>query len=96
MRLPLEHSLFDNDAIILGNTCRRILIKNTADSRQIALDYPNSNISESGTRPRRTPLYLLEPWSALPATEGITDDLETKKDMTHLAPGKTFRNVWGV
>ncbi len=96
VRLPLEHSLFDNDAIILGNTCRRVLIKNTADSRQIALDYPEFKYLGIWHAPQTDAPYIcLEPWSALPATEGITDDLETKKDMTHLAPGKTFRNVWG-
>lgn len=96
-QLFLKHELFDNDAIILGNTCRRVSIKNTADARKITLDYPGFKYLGVWHTPETdAPFVCLEPWSALPATEGVTDALEGKEDMYHLAPGKTFRTVWGI
>lgn len=96
-QLFLKHELFDNDAIILGNTCRRVSIKNTADARKITLDYPGFKYLGVWHTPETDASFVcLEPWSALPATEGVTDALEGKEDMYHLVPGKTFRTVWGI
>lgn len=97
VRLPLKHSLFDNDAVILGNTCRRVILGNTADTRKIRLDFSDFRYLGIWHSPETdAPFVCLEPWSALPATEGVTDDLETKADMYHLAPGETYRTVWGI
>ena len=41
VRLPLRHELFDNDAAILGNTCREISLKSKADPRYITVKYPD-------------------------------------------------------
>lgn len=93
--LPLKHNLFDNDALIFGNTCRRVSLKNTTDSRSILLDYPDFKYLGVWHTPETdAPFVCLEPWSALPAADGRTDALEKKADMTRLAPAKTYKASW--
>ncbi len=95
--LPLQHELFDNDAVILGNTCRRVFLKSKTDPRYIAVDYPGFKYLGVWHTPKTdAPFVCLEPWSALPSTDGAVDALENKADMNHLAPGKTYRTAWGI
>lgn len=95
--LPLEHELFDNDAVILGNTCRKVALKSKTDPRYIELNYPGFKYLGLWHAPKTdAPFVCLEPWSALPAADKKIDALETKADMTHLEPGKSFRNVWSI
>lgn len=97
IRLPLKHELFDNDALILGNTCRRVALKNKVDSRSLVLNYADFRYLGIWHTPETdAPFVCLEPWSALPATDGKTDALETKADMTRLAPEKTFKTGWSL
>lgn len=97
VRLPLQHDLFDDDAVILGNTCRRVAIKNTADTKKIVCEFPDFKYLGIWHTPETdAPFVCLEPWSALPATEGQTDDLETKPDMYRLDPGGVCRTTWSV
>jgi len=35
------------------------------------------------------PYVCLEPWGALPADDGVTEDLTTKRDMLQLQPNQT-------
>ncbi len=94
--LHLSHDLFDNDAVILGNTCRRVALKSKTDSRYISFDYPGFRYLGVWHTPETdAPYVCLEPWSILPATDGIITNLETKEDMNKLAPGKTYETVWG-
>lgn len=97
VRLPLRHELFDNDAAILGNTCREISLKSKADPRYITVKYPDFRYLGVWHTPETdAPFVCIEPWSALPATDGVITDLSTKEDMTRLAPGKTYKTSWSI
>ena len=97
VRLPLRHELFDNDAAILGNTCREISLKSKADPRYITVKYPDFRyIGVWHTPETDAPFVCIEPWSALPATDGVITDLSAKEDMTRLAPGKTYKTLWSI
>ena len=96
-RLPLRHELFDNDAAILGNTCREISLKSKADPRYITVKYPDFRYLGVWHTPETdAPFVCIEPWSALPATDGVITDLSAKEDMTRLAPGKTYKTSWSI
>lgn len=97
VKLPLQHELFDNDAVIVGNTCRSVSLKNKSDSRAVTVDYPDFRYLGIWHTPQTdAPFVCIEPWTALPATEGKTDDLKTKADMLRLAPGKTYETTWSI
>lgn len=95
--LPLRHELFDNDAAILGNTCREISLKSKADPRYVTVKYPDFRYLGVWHTPETdAPFVCIEPWSALPATDGVITDLFAKEDMTRLAPGKTYKTSWSI
>ena len=97
VRLPLRHELFDNDAAILGNTCREISLKSKADPRYITVKYPDFRYLGVWHTPETdAPFVCIEPWSALHATDGVITDLSAKEDMTRLAPGKTYKTSWSI
>ena len=97
VRLPLRHELFDNDAAILGNTCREISLKSKADPRYVTVKYPDFRYLGVWHTPETdAPFVCIEPWSALPATDGVITDLAAKEDMTRLAPGKTYKTSWSI
>ena len=87
VRIPLEHKLFDNDAIILGNTARTVSIKSKTSNRYITVQFDDFKYVGFWHTPMTdAPFVCIEPWSALPAIEGVEDDLETKQDMTYIPP----------
>lgn len=89
-KMPLRHDLFNHDAVILSNTSRYVSIKSDKTNRRVGMkfdDFKYLGIWHPGDTD--APFICLEPWGALPATDGIIDNLETKADMTHVPPQKT-------
>ncbi len=89
-RLPLRHDLFDNDALILSNTSRAVSLKSTKDPRFVTLRYADFKYI-GFWHPVKTdaPFVCLEPWGALPASNGLIDELECKADMHHIPPASS-------
>ena len=88
VKLPLQHSLFDNDAIILSNTSRNVSIKSKRSKRFVSVSFDNFKyVGFWHSCKTDAPFLCIEPWDALPAQEGICDVLESKKDMTRVAVG---------
>lgn len=90
VKLPLRHDLFDHDAVILSNTSRCVSVKSDKESRYVRLRFDDFKYI-GFWHPGKTdaPFVCLEPWGALPATDGIIDRLEEKADMTHVLPGRS-------
>ena len=93
VKLTLNHGLFEHDAIILANTCRYVMLKSEKEDRYVAMRYNDFKyIGFWHAMPhsaKDAPFVCLEPWSALPARDGVIETLEEIPDMTHIAPGKT-------
>lgn len=88
VKIPLRHSLFDNDAVIFGNTCRGITLRSTKSAKQLHLDFQDFPYLAVWHKPHSdAPYVCLQPWYSLPSYEGIVDHLESKRDMVHLASG---------
>ena len=88
-KLPLKHSLFDVDAVVLSNTSRKVAYKSDTTPRSVVVDFTDFKYI-GFWHPSKTnaPFVCFEPWTALPATEGKQDALETKADMTQVPVGK--------
>ena len=95
--LPLSHSLFDNDAIVLEDMCRTVRLCSDKGTRAVTVSYPDMKYLGIWHRPRTdAPYVCIEPWASLPSQDGKVDDLETKADMTVLDSGEIYRNDWSI
>ncbi len=97
LRLHFEHSLFDNDAVVLSHTSRHLAYRSSATNRSVKVHFEDFKYV-GFWHPGKTdaPFVCFEPWTALAATEGIQDELETKADMTHVPPQKTAKVSYTV
>ncbi len=96
-KLPLIHDLFNHDAVILSNTSRYVRLKSDKESRYVAMnfeDFKYLGIWHPGDTD--APFVCLEPWGALPATDGIIDNLEIKADMIHVPVNETAKASYTV
>ena len=90
VKLPLQHDLFDNDAVILQNTSHCVSVKSEKDPRYVTMRYDDFKyIGFWHPDDTDAPFVCLEPWSMLPASQGVCDHFEAKADMYHVAPGAT-------
>ena len=97
LKIKLNHEMFNDDAIILGNTCRSVFLKSATGKRYLKFDYPSFRYLGLWHMPNTdAPYVCLEPWTALPSTDGVKDDYSLKLDMTHLAKAEQRESVWSV
>lgn len=94
-RIRLQHDLFDEDAIILKNTCREITLKSSKHFIRVA--YPQMAYLGLWHWPKTdAPYVCIEPWTSLPARQDTVEDFACKSDLIHLLPGKTYENTWTI
>jgi len=95
--LPLEHGLFDRDVIILTDTFGSTYIRGKKTKANIKLSYPDMKYLGVWHKPKtEAPFVCLEPWCALPALDGVKEDLRAKADYIHLPAGKTYTNTYSI
>ena len=95
--LPLRHSLFDNDAIFLQNTCGGVTLCSDKTERSVHIAYPDSPYLGIWHTPRsEAPFVCLEPWVQSPSRAGEVVNLEEKADMICIAPNEAYRNTYTI
>lgn len=95
--LPLRHSLFDEDAIILKNMARQVTLCSCKSRRSITVSYPDMPYLGIWHWPNTdAPYVCIEPWSSLPARQDVVEEFTCKSDLLRLAPGKTWETVWTI
>lgn len=95
--IPLRHNLFDRDVIILTDTNGIAYIRGKRTKTNIKLTYPDMKYLGVWHKPKKdAPFVCLEPWSALPARDGVKEDLRQKADYIHLPAGKTYKNTYSI
>lgn len=93
VRLNLMHNLFDDDAIFLTNVSKKVTLASDKSQRSVIVEYPNMQYVGFWHKPEaEAPYVCIEPWMSVPAYYNVIDDLETKRDMTKLEAGKSFKN----
>ncbi|MDO5425833.1 MAG: aldose 1-epimerase family protein [Eubacteriales bacterium] len=95
--IPLRHSLFDDEAIVLKNAGKSVKIISEKGTRGIQVDFPDFPYVGFWHVPKTEAGYVcVEPWTGLPGRQGIVEELETMQDRTVLEPGKEYRNQWAI
>ena len=95
--LPLSHRLFDNDAIVLTDVSREVTLEKVGGTRAIRVTFPQMPyVGFWHTTKSDAPFVCIEPWCSLPATQDVIPEMESKKDLLSLAPGKTYVNNWSI
>ena len=95
--LPLAHSLFDDDAIVLRDMAREVTLEAPGGARIVTVAFLDMPYLGIWHRPKTdAPYVCIEPWRSLPARRGETAVLERQADLVHLAPGETYVNRWRI
>ena len=95
--LPLEHSLFDNDAIIMRNMASAISLKTSKNPHGVTVSYPQMPYLGLWHKPHSdAPYVCIEPWVSLPSRQDVVETFEEKHDMIVLAPQKKYENNWEI
>lgn len=93
--LPLQHSLFDHDAIILKDMPHTVTLGSQKDEKKVTVTFPDMPYLGIWHAPETdAPFVCIEPWSSLPSTDGIIDEFETKSDFITVEPEETYMNSW--
>lgn len=95
--LPLQHSLFDHDAIILKDMPHTVTLGSQKDEKKVTVAFPDMPYLGIWHAPETdAPFVCIEPWSSLPSTDGVIDEFETKPDFITVEPGETYTNNWSI
>ena len=95
--LPLQHSLFDHDAIILKDMPHTVTLGSQKDEKKVTVSFPDMPYLGIWHAPETdAPFVCIEPWSSLPSTDGVIDEFETKPDFITVEPEHTYTNTWSI
>jgi len=95
--LPLRHSLFDNDAIVLRNMCRKVTLKSDKGKKGVTVSYPDMPYLGIWHWPKKdSPYVCIEPWSSLFSRDGIVEDIACQPCLIGLDPGGCYVNTWSI
>lgn len=95
--LPLQHSLFDHDAIILKDMPHTVTLGSQKDEKKVTVAFPDMPYLGIWHAPETdAPFVCVEPWSSLPSTDGVIDEFETKPDFITVEPEQTYTNTWSI
>lgn len=95
--IDLDHMLFDNDARFFTDMCSSVTLKSRVGGKSVRVEYPGMKYLGIWHAPKTDAPYLcIEPWCSLPSYDGVVDDLETKNEMTKLAPGCEYKNEFKI
>ena len=95
--IPLRHELFDNDAIVLTNMDRQVILEAEGDPHSVSVTFPQMDYLGLWHCPRTdAPYVCIEPWSSLPATENTITVFEKQNDLIKLDPSDTYQNRWSI
>lgn len=95
--IDLRHDLFDEDAIILKNMAREVTLRSRISGRGITLTYPDLPYLGIWHWPKTdAPYVCIEPWSSLPARQGVVEELSCKSDMLQLPKSRIYETLWSI
>lgn len=95
--LPLEHGLFDDDAIVLSHAPSQVTLRAPGGRHGVTLFTGGLPYLGLWHRPHTdAPYVCLEPWSSLPSRKGIVEDLAAQPDLLSLPAGEAFETTWSL
>lgn len=94
-KLPLTHDLFDQDAIVLKDMCKKVTLKSDKSQKKVVVGYPNMDYLGIWHRPKTdAPYVCIEPWTSVPSRKDIVEDLAQKPDFIKLSARDFYVNTW--
>lgn len=97
IRLPLSHSLFRHDAVVLSGTPGSVTLSSRKGQHGVQVSYPQMPYVGFWQYDKGEPPFLcIEPWSTLPGRDGVLEELSQFPDMTCIHPGECFQNSWSI
>lgn len=95
--LDLQHGLFDEDAILLKNMGKRVVLKRRNGKNAIAVSFPDMSYLGIWHWPKASVDYVcIEPWSSLPSRQDVVEDITKQDNLISLEPGKSYENKWEI
>lgn len=95
--IPLEHCMFNDDAIVLQNMAKEVCLYSKKGTRSVTVSYPQCSYVGFWHAPKTEAPYLcIEPWSSVAARQGIVEKLDLKNDLIRLDVNKTYENNWSI
>ena len=95
--IPLNHALFDLDAVVLGNISHTLSLHAPKSSRSVTVSYPDMPFVGLWHAPKTdAPYVCIEPWASLPSHSAFVEDLSKQEYLIHLPAGETYRNVMTI
>jgi galactose mutarotase-like enzyme len=77
--------------------CREVTLRTKTSGRFIRVVYPQMPYLGIWHWPKTdAPYVCIEPWSSLPARDGVEEEFSCKSDLVQLLPGKTYENTWTI
>lgn len=96
-KLPLKHSMFDEDAIVLKDVADSVVIKSDKSIHSITVTYHDMPYLGLWHAPRtEAPYICIEPWTSLPSRQGIIEDFQFKSDLIRLHAQDIYQNQWEI
>lgn len=86
-RVRLDRSLFARDGHFLSGTGSVVTLKSAETERAVTLRYEGMPYLGFWSESTDAGFVCIEPWHGLPSVTGVVDDLTTKRDLFHIAPG---------
>ena len=95
--IRLEHSLFDNDAIIMQDVCKTVYVKGKNTKRSIKVSYPQMEYLGLWHMPKTdAPFLCVEPWMTLPSPDGQPEVFETKENIGRVESNQSFSTHFDI
>lgn len=91
--LHLQHSLFDNDAIVLSGTSGKVTLKSALSPCSVTVSYPGMKFLGFWHMPKKdAPYVCIEPWVSLPSHSDYIEDITLQENIIHLPAGQKYVN----
>lgn len=95
--LPLSHSLFDDDAIILDQMPKQVSLFAGNGRKGIQVLFPQMRYLGLWHKPKSDAPYIcIEPWTSLPSRKNVVEDLAKQEDLVSLSPHEYYENQWEI
>ena len=96
-RIPLTHDLFDDDAIFLYNTAKKITLASEKSKKSVTMSFDGFKYLGLWHTPKKdAPYVCIEPWCGIPDDDGDIGELDQKREMMRLPIGYTFNTSYKI
>ena len=93
----LDHSLFDNDAVVLSRMPKAVTLRSPLSKRSVKVAYPDMNFLGIWHMPKTdAPYVCIEPWLSLPSHSSYIENLEDQEFLQELDAGKQYTNTMTI